>query len=415
MPLAEALVHLCSEGLAADLRASLRAVEKLAADEPDSAGADDLTEQVRADRAQRDRAAARARRSLAEVEAAIRADLRSRAKRGEFHLRGQRVAPEPVADDELIPYESFDELVFDSNAHAVRARDRSYANVRAVLGPESFAQHGRDAGRLLPLCEALIRWCDAATLLEIRRCEFFFSVGELRSFEHPHLGAAGGHPSSERNLGPNYQLLRQRLQHGWDALARDLKRRFGRKEVYLQGVQTRPELRTVHESIPSTWAPDVHFCPQEGTLTVDKYRYISVICSLDPPEPVATVPEPAPLLQTLTNRPLGPADIPALDDETILALLEEHARRAIAGPDAKLIAPGKISLIPIIKRKMEDRAAHRELLPKLADEAEVLFDWICSKVEHYAVPSASTIAKVLGKTYAVLLARSKAATQKPKV
>ena len=61
--------------------------------------------------------------------------------------------------------------------------------------------------------------------------------------------------------------------------------------------------------------------------------------------------------------------IAAMDDEAILELLEEHAKRVIAGPGAKLIAPGRVSFLPIIKRKMMHCAEHGELLPAKTDEA----------------------------------------------
>ncbi|WP_431266967.1 hypothetical protein [Dankookia sp. P2] len=56
----------------------------------------------------------------------------------------------------------------------------------------------------------------------------------------------------------------------------------------------------------------------------------------------------------------------------MLALLETHAERVIRSPDAKLIAPGKISLMPLVRGKMRHRAEVEELLPTLKEESAAL-------------------------------------------
>lgn len=99
--------------------------------------------------------------------------------------------------------------------------------------------------------------------------------------------------------------------------------------------------------------------------------------------------------------------MPDLDDETVLALLEENARRVAAKPDTQLFPPGKISLMPLIRRRMEFRAGAGELLPSLAGEAAALKAWIASKVPSHQVPSAKAIENGLRSDYAALRARSK--------
>ncbi len=87
-------------------------------------------------------------------------------------------------------------------------------------------------------------------------------------------------------------------------------------------------------------------------------------------------------------------------------MLEDHARRVVEGPDAKLIAPGKISLMPIIKRKMLYRAEQGETRETLAAECRELADWIATKVPSHQVPAADTIENVLRNDYRPLKPRS---------
>ena len=109
--------------------------------------------------------------------------------------------------------------------------------------------------------------------------------------------------------------------------------------------------------------------------------------------------------------PLRPEDVPALSDDTILALLEEHARRVVEGPDAKFVAPGKVSVMPLVKRKMEYRAGKGELLPDLAGEAAWLEAWIKESAPSHHTPTAGAIENSLRAVYRGLAPRSKAMIQ----
>jgi hypothetical protein len=122
----------------------------------------------------------------------------------------------------------------------------------------------------------------------------------------------------------------------------------------------------------------------------------------------ATAP-PSPGTDTPAITHLDRKEISMLSDETILNLLEEHADRVIAGPDATLIAPGRISLLPIVKRKMRHRAERDELLPTLTAESKWLAQWIDDKLPSHHTPSAGTISKVLSPEYWQLKPRSKPA------
>lgn len=259
------------------------------------------------------------------------------------------------------------------------------------------------------MTEALKQWCDPQLISRVETEERSYSVHEMNSTSYFQLT-----PQSQRQAMPRHSWKVgadfSDLGAAWRDLKRDFRERILRGQIFLEGVQTKPERRTRPEPIPSAWAGDFQFDFAAQAISVEGLRFGAVTCSLDPPlemasdEPIAGTQAAAQPIDAA----LMPEDVPGLSDEAILALLEEHARRVIAGPDAPLIAPGRISLLPIIRRKMEYRAAHGQLESKLAEEADVLASWIASKVEHHQVPTAPTIAKVLGKAYAVLRTRSKA-------
>ncbi|MFT8247270.1 hypothetical protein [Roseomonas sp. BN140053] len=350
----------------------------------------------------------RARLHLVRANNALAADLASRINRGEFHLRGRPIQSEAADGSVVIPSELTDNLTIDPEANSVSTADQIYSDVEAVLGPAPSWASGEDAPDTLPLWDALVGWCSPQLLFEIRRHECYFSRDQLRAADHPTLGAAG---DGRAQLGPTeYQRMRTALGSFWWDLRRDLKRRIERGEVYVQGVQTRPDLRTEPEPIPSVWATDFDFDFEAGSLTVARYRFIAVTCSLKPPTQRALAP---PIAEYRVGGPgrlavLHPEDVAALEDDTILALLEEHARRVVDSPDAKLFPPGKISLLPLIRRKMLARAAAGETQPSLASEMTWLAEWIALKAPSHQVPTAATLENVLRNDYRALSARSNA-------
>ena len=91
-----------------------------------------------------------------------------------------------------------------------------------------------------------------------------------------------------------------------------------------------------------------------------------------------------------------------LTTDQITELIEEHARRVVAEPNATLMPPGKVSLIPLLRMKMRDRAARKEIDPNLGAEASWLAAWIAGKAKHWDTPKAGTIEKSLRRAYATL-------------
>lgn len=405
LPLAEAVLGgLCGVRLAEAMREALVAVAELPADLPV-----DIDEQAGAHPAITPAAAA-AHRHLAEVETALRRELGSRGRRGEFHLRGRRTAHEPVVGDEVIPPSSFGDLNFDLVANAVTVADVRYEHVHAVLGPAPPASEDVASARRLPLSEALASWCDSRILFEIRRREYYFSPAELRRLEHPNLGAAGEGSDSGRNPISRDHNLRRELEELWKDLEKDFKDRIRRGEVYLQGVQTYPELRSTPEHVPSAWASDMRFKFSDDVLNVHRYRFISVVCSLDPPTEVESGQhqETATPSSATARLVIRAEDVPSLDDETILALLEENHRRVVENDSETLFPPVKVSLMPLLRRKMRHRAKTGQIHGTLAAEAAELAAWIGTKLSSHHLPTPGTIENGLRKDYWDLNPRSKA-------
>ena len=200
------------------------------------------------------------------------------------------------------------------------------------------------------------------------------------------------------------EQIKAALDAAWRGALLDLRSRVERGELRVSGVQTLPALQVNRAIIPGQWAMDYRIDPLTSVIVLNDRRYVNVLLEVGDPA-AKPADQPAPALQLDLNR------IPELDADTVLALLEEHARRVINGPDAKLIAPGKVSLLPLVAGMLRHRAARGELLPTVTDEADYLASWIKSKAAHYQVPTSSTIAKVLGREYAALKPRSNAAIQ----
>jgi hypothetical protein len=207
------------------------------------------------------------------------------------------------------------------------------------------------------------------------------------------------------------QISSTPLRIAWEALEREFRPRLVAGEFQLAGVQMRPERCVDRVVIPGVWAADMKFDFCNNSLRIGDLRYVAVQATRGP------APDLGLTAQSAVHRILPPIteeSVRDLGDDEVLLLLEEHARRVIEGPDGRLIAPGKISLLPIIRGKMRHRANRGELLLTLSAEALWLANWIASKVTLHQTPTASTIAKVLSSEYGTLKARSNAAIQKSK-
>jgi hypothetical protein len=204
------------------------------------------------------------------------------------------------------------------------------------------------------------------------------------------------------------ELADEVLRHTWACLIEDFQRRIRVGEIYLSGVQVAPERQETIGPIPGVWAVDLEFDFFRDVVTIGMTRrYVAVTASRSAP---VSAPQAEPLAAPKVT--CTPDIVPELDDETILALLEENAKRVIADPTAKLHPPGRLSVMPLIQGKMRHRAAHGELLSGIGAESKWLHKWASSRISLHSVPSAPTVERVLGKEYEVLQARSKPDIQK---
>jgi len=276
-----------------------------------------------------------------------------------------------------------------------------------------------DVGEALPLAEAMIQWTDPALVQAVRAEEQRFTAYELGYVVHrPKLSALHQLAKPNRDRWMIGQPDFTRLIQAWRDLERDFRARTVRGAFYLEGVQIAPEPTTRRQVIPSPWIAECDFDLLAGAVVFGsrKFAAVKVWPGSEPADDQAAAESTTPVQGTSTPTipEITAQTVRQLTDEEILLLLEEHARRVIEGPNAKLIAPGKISLMPIVAGKMRRRAEQGELLPKISEESLWLAKWIASKVALHQVPTAGTIGKVLAAEYAVLKTRSSAAIQSSK-
>lgn len=247
----------------------------------------------------------------------------------------------------------------------------------------------------LSLRNALLAWCFKDRVEDVQAYEVYFRSQELATFGYPNLGGASnrGDPMPMGTLA--YESLREALDNAWKGILLDFRERVQRGQIHLRGVQTEPERQLTESRIPGQWAADYSFDVLAGTIQVGEFRYVSVVVLLGPADAEA----PAAPAASTARAALRAEDVAALDDDTILALLEEHAKRVVKSPDAKLIEPGKISVMPIVRRRMLRRAETGELALTLADEARELAAWIATKVPSHQVPTAGRIENALRHDY----------------
>ena len=252
------------------------------------------------------------------------------------------------------------------------------------------------------LDEAMRRWCPPQLVNDYDTISAAMTRAGVKPLLIYGLPGAAEHPDP---IIRNASRMNTEYERAEKALHQDFRSRLIRGDLKLAGVQTAPDRQTMPTAIPGSWAADFVFDFDAGSIRCDKYRWVAVSVYLGSSEAKEHAAE-QPLKQP--ELPVIRADrVATLDDETILALLEEHAKRVVEGPDAKLVAPGKISLMPIIQRKMRHRAEQKEMLQSLAVESAWLAKWITTKVSSHQVPTESTIKNVLRKDYSLLSARSK--------
>lgn len=258
-------------------------------------------------------------------------------------------------------------------------------------------------GQDQPLSEALILWCDKQRLTAVIEAQAFFSEAELRHMSRVALGGAPVLAQTRQSRSHDQeQYARRALDDAWDILIEDFQRRIQTNLIYLTGVETRPTRQEARRVIPNVWAADFDFDFFKDAVTVAlKYRFVAVTASTNVPQLPAT-----PQVATPAKVSITPEAIAKLTDEQVLALLEAHADW-VTKNDGPFIAPTKVSFGPIIRRKMEYRAASGELEPTLIDEMKWLAAWIATKVNGYHTPTPKPLANALRNAYRVCKAQSK--------
>ena len=259
-----------------------------------------------------------------------------------------------------------------------------------------------DEAEHLALFEAMVQWCDPAIVERIRVEERNNIPFHLHQFPAPKLlpEAEWLQPKSGAwSTGGELALLFA----AWRDLERDFLRRVERGELYLEGVLSIDDANAQPEAIPNFWAAELTIDTIRNAVTRGERRYLAVTVSRRPSPwaPLEGRTEPVAAPRTAITS----ASVRELSDDEVLLLLEDHARRVVED-NADLIAPAKISLMPIIRRRMEYRAANGGLASSLAAECRVLADWIGDKVRSHQTPTANSIENSLRKDYAALKARS---------
>lgn len=224
----------------------------------------------------------------------------------------------------------------------------------------------------------------------------------MLSLHVPRLDGAA--PPSSRRVAPDGIRLadiKSRLRQLWDLLIDNLKHRVTTRQIYLCGVRLKPTKETAPRPIPSEWASTFRAQARAGTISSGDEQFGDIMVSDQPWEDQQAIETPRP-----TTAPLMPEDASPLSDDAILALLEEHAKRVVEN-DARMIDPRKTSLTPIIRRKMQYRADHDELLQTLAAEVRALHAWIECRLPSFQVPAPGTIENGIRDAYRQLNPRSK--------
>ena len=257
-----------------------------------------------------------------------------------------------------------------------------------------------------------MRYCFEERIEDVADCEQYFTSQQLAEFGYPHLEGTSNRGNPTPASAYDRGRFRLQLTTAWDQLLLDFVKRLEQGQFKLTGVQTTPTLEEQRRDIPSQWAIEFQIDALRDVIRHRKSKYVVVRAESANDQPAVDQPVVvAPAEPTKGRLPTITAEnIRALTDDEVLVLLEDHARRVIEGPDGMLLPPGKTPLLPLARGKMRHRADHGELLPTLSAEAAWLHNWVTTKVTLIAVPSASTIGKVLGKEYSLLKARSKPAT-----
>ena len=260
-------------------------------------------------------------------------------------------------------------------------------------------------GSELSLLEALQQSCQPALVERVRSEERQLSEYELNQTSRVQLT-----PTVERRrpTSTSWKVDTDltNLLAAWHALENDLRQRIGAGEIYVYGVQAKPQRLTQRQLLQRAWAADMNFDFARGVIVVDDYRYTAVVCSPHGPlaepgaEAMPTVEptgEAAPTLIPANELATALTDeqVAVLDAVTVARLLERHAEQVVRGQAKTLLPPGKASPMALVAAKMKDRARQGELLSTLANEAAWLSAWTAKVAPSYQTPTPKTITNKL--------------------
>ena len=253
----------------------------------------------------------------------------------------------------------------------------------------------------LDLLGALQTWCDQPLVGAVRHAEMLHSVAALALRKEPSLSDWMERPWSSWNSFVEADRNPQGLTLGWNALERDFRRRIEREEFFLQGIEATADLAGHPQRIRGSFVSRFKFDFKMNTIACMGRLFVSIrVSQAQFPETPNVQPAP-PSAKTLRAE-----DIPGLDDATVLALLEVHAERVLASNDPHLIHPSKVSLMPIIRKKMEYRHAQGEMRATLTAEAKALEVWIQLALPSYQTPKWGSIKNKMSDRYEQLRASS---------
>ena len=258
-------------------------------------------------------------------------------------------------------------------------------------------------GISLPLSEGILAWTNPGLVERLRSSERKCTRSDLLGLTWPRLV-----PDEELRVPQSTAWMSggstgvPALRQAWTAVENDARRRMRAGELFLSGVQVKRELTTVPQPIPGVWASELKFDLANDVVEFQRNRFTAVRISESAPGSGTN----APAMSCSSLPPITPENMRDLSDQEVLLLLEEHARRVVETADAKLVAPGKVSVMPLIVRKMRSRAEAGKLASTLAEEAKVLADWIASKVPSHQVPAVGSVKNSVRSEYASLRARS---------
>jgi hypothetical protein len=340
--------------------------------------------------------------------------LRLKIETGEIALTARMIRPDMRMESEPIPSVWANELDFDIRGAAIFVREQTYVAVTVAkprrsdrsATPVDDSEPGAHAPAVnrLPLLDAMTQWCDPKLVARIRDEERKLIAYELHQFPKPKLlqPSEWRQPTSQSWKVPTDYVF---LTAAWDALMTDFRRCMEQGRLFLEGVPSGDDPHAVSEPIPAMWAAELRLDLAANVVSRGERRWLAVAVSKSPLAPVpAERPHHSAIAESV-GRSLSEEEMRKLTDDEVLDLLEEHARRVVEN-DARMMAPGKISLIPIVKRKLEYRAQHGLLEDTIAAEAAVLARWIADRLASHHTPTAGTIENVLRKDYAALRARS---------